>query len=95
MEGDDDVWVERHCVGKKTGKRKNYFRSVRTGVCYWSEPPTGASHTVLANQVSMYPFLKEFATGPLDIPFKDIRKHRDKKKKMTTKKSEKVTPKKR
>ena len=34
----------------------------------WNEPPTGASFTVFLNELEQYPFLSEFALGPLGKP---------------------------
>lgn len=67
LDGDGDVWVER--VFKIPGaETKSYFRSVRTNECVWSEAPTMASHIVFLSEIDQYPFLKEFATGPLGKP---------------------------
>jgi hypothetical protein len=48
-----------------TGKSTSYFRSVWTDDMVWHEPPNVASYTVFLNELHLYPFLREFATGPL------------------------------
>lgn len=61
------MWVER--VFKMCGaETKSYCRSVRTNECVWNEAPTSASHVVFLSEIDQYPFLKEFATGPLGKP---------------------------
>jgi len=75
LDGDGDVWVERRAK-IKDGKHRSFFRSVRTNDCVWDEPPTGASFTVFLNELDMYPFLREFAVGPLGKPNSAIEKAR-------------------
>ena len=43
LEGDHDVWVEKILTSKKSGERKVYFISKKTGRRVASEPPTGAT----------------------------------------------------
>eukprot|EP00558_Chaetoceros_sp_UNC1202_P009033 CAMPEP_0197233252 /NCGR_PEP_ID=MMETSP1429-20130617/1369_1 /TAXON_ID=49237 /ORGANISM="Chaetoceros sp., Strain UNC1202" /LENGTH=102 /DNA_ID=CAMNT_0042691467 /DNA_START=157 /DNA_END=462 /DNA_ORIENTATION=+ len=45
-EGDGDVWVEKVLIGLKSGVRRTFFISKKTGRQVPDEPPTGAS-TVL------------------------------------------------
>lgn len=71
LDGDGDVWVERR-VKLKNKKYRSFFRSVRTGDCVWHEPPTGASFTVFLNELDQYPFLRDFAVGPLGKPISSI-----------------------
>ena len=74
MTGDGDVWVERKLVDIRNGKPRYYFRSVKTDSCFWHEPPSGATHVVLLSELERFPFLAEFATGPLGKPLSTIEK---------------------
>lgn len=73
IESDDDIWVERFYQNKK-GYQVPYFRSVCTNRCVRFEPPTGSGIVVTWNELDKYPFLKEFATEPLDRPLTEIEK---------------------
>ena len=44
--GDGDIWVEKMCKSKRTGRLSNYFESTNTGTKLMTEPPTGASNVV-------------------------------------------------
>lgn len=69
LNGDGDVWVERRVKMKGKGRQfKPYFRSVRTDVCIWEFPPTGASFVVFHDELNLYPFLKDFALKPMGKP---------------------------
>ncbi len=46
--GDGDVWIEKLFVSKKSGKKRIYFVSVKTGERVRGEPPSGASHVLYA-----------------------------------------------
>lgn len=46
ISGDGDVWVEKICQNKKTGKFVRFFMSTKTGASVKNEPPTGASKVV-------------------------------------------------
>eukprot|EP00957_Ditylum_brightwellii_P085337 6491501-Ditylum_brightwellii.AAC.1 len=48
--GDGDIWVERQCVNKVTGKKKMLFVSEKTGKVT-SEPSTGASLIILHDEL--------------------------------------------
>jgi len=43
---DGDIWVEKIFQSKKTGKRRIYFCSSKTGRKVRDEPPTGASKVI-------------------------------------------------
>ncbi len=44
--GDNDVWVEKILVNKKTRKERSFFYSIKTGERKADEPPTGASKVI-------------------------------------------------
>jgi hypothetical protein len=71
IESDKDVWVERFYLNKK-GRRVYYFRSFRTKRCVLWEPPTGSGTIVYLHELDNYPFLREFATEPLDRKLTEI-----------------------
>ena len=62
--GDGDLWIEKK--GRVLdGSERSYFRSVKTGRCKWSEPPTGASRVVYFCELYKYPLeLQTFALEP-------------------------------
>eukprot|EP00551_Chaetoceros_affinis_P017697 CAMPEP_0203735436 /NCGR_PEP_ID=MMETSP0092-20131115/32278_1 /ASSEMBLY_ACC=CAM_ASM_001090 /TAXON_ID=426623 /ORGANISM="Chaetoceros affinis, Strain CCMP159" /LENGTH=363 /DNA_ID=CAMNT_0050619979 /DNA_START=166 /DNA_END=1257 /DNA_ORIENTATION=+ len=45
---DNDIWIEKIYMSKKTGKKRIYFVSVRTGERVRDEPPSGASQVLYA-----------------------------------------------
>ena len=49
--GDGDVWIEKVFVSKKTGKKRIYFVSVKTGERVRGEPPSGASRVLHASDL--------------------------------------------
>lgn len=48
LDADGDVWIEKLFMSKKTGKKRTYFVSVKTGERVRGEPPSGASHVLYA-----------------------------------------------
>jgi hypothetical protein len=48
VSSDGDVWIEKVYVSKKTGKKRTYFVSVKTGERFRDEPPSGAAHVLYA-----------------------------------------------
>ncbi len=48
VDSDNDIWIEKIYMSKKTGKKRIYFVSVRTGERVRDEPPSGASQVLYA-----------------------------------------------
>jgi hypothetical protein len=46
MRSDGDIWIEKIYVSKKTGNKRTYFVSVKTGERVRDEPPSGASQVL-------------------------------------------------
>jgi len=47
ISGDGDIWVEKLCKSKKSGKVVSFFFSTKTpGKSVKHEPPTGASEVI-------------------------------------------------
>uniref|UniRef100_A0A7S0C791 Uncharacterized protein n=1 Tax=Proboscia inermis TaxID=420281 RepID=A0A7S0C791_9STRA len=42
LKGDDDIWIEIIGNSQRTGNKRSYFKSKRTGQLVWDEPPSGA-----------------------------------------------------
>ena len=54
VRGDNDVWVEKILVNKRTGNSKSFFYSLKTGIRKSEEPPTGASKVIYCNDVDLF-----------------------------------------
>ena len=61
LQGDKDVWVEAIAHYTRTKTSRSYFQSVTTGVLVWDEPPSGASHVILQDEIPQFgPELKKY-----------------------------------
>lgn len=61
LQGDNDVWVEAITYYTRTKTSRHYFQSVTTGVLVWDEPPSGASHVILQDEIPQFgPELKKY-----------------------------------
>lgn len=61
----NDVWVE--CQYRNIEKKTIfYFRSIRTNRCVLWDAPSGAGVVICHTDLGQFPFLKAFASQPLD-----------------------------
>ena len=56
--GDGDIWIEKRCLNKKTGKKRFLFVSENTGVIT-REPPTGATRVLYADELVSEQLMRE------------------------------------
>ena len=54
LQGDNDIWVEAIVHYSRTKTRRRFFQSVTTGVVVWDEPPSGASHLILHDEIAQF-----------------------------------------